>query len=115
MTYRPVPLDDRGKRSASLRAVLDQIVLGIDDNAKASSHNDAEFLFYRFQEQIKALYKLKAIGMLDQDQIDLMTAGNRSTYNCLERCRRNLPLELERIPMKGIPNGMLVMKPVEAD
>jgi hypothetical protein len=82
-------------------------------NAEASSHSEKEFLYNRFQEQVKALYKLKVIGILDQKQIDLLTIGLRSTYNTLERCRKNLPLELECIPVKGMRNGMLVMKPAD--
>jgi hypothetical protein len=101
--------DDRGKRSNSLRLILDEVVR--DASRNAETHSPVEYPYNVMNEQIKALHKLKAMGFVDQNHVDLVTAGIKSTYNSIARCQKGLPLEVGRVFVNGLKNGMLVIKP----
>jgi hypothetical protein len=93
-------MDNRGDRSTQIRAAVRQAIDELPSNNSSPMQD--------LQDQIQALRVLADRGVISWDDVDLLTVGLKSSYNCIERCKLGLPLEM----IKDHVYGINIVKPV---
>jgi hypothetical protein len=93
-------MDDRAKTSTQIRDAVRQAI------NELPSHNSTPM--QDLQDQIDALRVLADRGVISLDDVDLLTVGLKSSYNCIERCKLGLPLEM----IKDSKYGINIIKPI---
>jgi hypothetical protein len=92
--------DDRAKSASRIRSAVKQAIHELPSN-NSSDYED-------LADQINALKVLKDQGVITWDDLELLTVGLKSSYDCIQRCQLGLPLDV----IKDSKYGINIIKPI---